>query len=114
MFSSLHNTIQTMTKKGPLFLVGVLFATILLVIFLQSLRKGKKGYNLILGTALFVKASAYELTTKVSFPTQDKIQEMVNYFLIGLFVFTILLLVINQSLSKMIDWIYIYLQLKNG
>ena len=105
---------QTMTQRGPLFMVGVFLAFILLLVVLHNLRRGKRGYNLIVGTSRFIKASAYELTTKVSFPTREKIQEMVNYFLIGLAVFTILLLLINQSLSKIIDWLYTYLQLKNG
>ena len=103
-----------MTQRGPLFIIGVLFAVILLLIILQSLQKGKTGYNLVLNTAQFLRESTYELTTKVSFPTQEKIQEMVNYFLIGLAIFTTLLLIINQSLHKIIAWVYIYLQLKNA
>ena len=106
MRKSIATFIQGITKKGPIFLVGISLACLLVLLLIYQLTKGKKGYKLLLNTFRFIKESYRELTTKVSFPNREKVQQMVKYFLVGITLSTLILAGINQSLNKIMTSLY--------
>lgn len=56
----------------------------------------------------FLQESIQEVSQKVSWPSQEKVQEMANYFLIGVFVSTLIVGSINIGFDKLMQWVYGY------
>ena len=104
--NSLWGMIQKMTQKGPLFLVGVGLATLLVGFLIYQVLAKKAAYRILATTFRFVGASYQELSRKVSFPTQHDVRGVAQYFVVGLFMATLLLAGINQGLSKAVNALY--------
>lgn len=62
----------------------------------------------MLGIFNFLYESIEEVTHKVSWPSYEKVQELVNSFIIGLFVATLIIGLINIGFDKVTQWLYEY------
>ena len=60
----------------------------------------------------FLRESVEEVTQKVSWPSQEKVQESLNYFIIGLFIATAIVGAINIGFDKLMQWVYSYFKMR--
>lgn len=56
----------------------------------------------------FLRESVEEVTQKVSWPSQEKVQESLNYFIIGLFIAAVIVGAINIGFDKAMERVYSY------
>ena len=56
----------------------------------------------------FLRESVEEVTQKVSWPSQEKVQESLNYFIIGLFIAAVIVGAINIGFDKVMERVYSY------
>ena len=54
----------------------------------------------------FIRNSIEELTQKVSWPSQEKVQELGYYFIIAIVIATTIVGILNIGLDKLMQWVY--------
>jgi len=56
----------------------------------------------------FISESFDELTNRVSWPSYEKVQELLTLFVIGVIIVTLIVGLVNISLAKITKWGYAY------
>ena len=70
--------------------------------------RANKNKKEMLSIINFLRESVEEVTQKVSWPSQEKVQESLNYFIIGLFIAAVIVGAINIGFDKAMERVYSY------